>query len=74
MTPLSPAPTSRVLLVNRRSRSIEKRRGKNKQLYKSDVVMQMWQKVFNDSNFSGSGSTPDSFDKLLECQDILESM
>ena len=49
---------------------------KNKQLYKSDVVMQMWQKAFNDSKFSGSGSNadPDSLDKLLECQDILESM
>ena len=36
--------------------------------------MQMWQKAFNDSKFSGSGSTADSLDKLLECQDILESM
>ena len=36
--------------------------------------MQMWQKAFNESKFSGSGSSADSPDKLLECQDILESM
>ena len=74
VTPLPPAPASGGLPVNSRSRSIKKRRRKNKQLYKSDVVMQMWQKAFNESKFSGSGSSADSPDKLLECQDILESM
>ena len=49
VTPSPPATASGGLLVNRRSWSIEKRRRKNKQLYKSDVVMQMWQKVFNES-------------------------
>ena len=76
VTPSPPAPTSGALPVNRRSRSIEKRRRKDKQLYKSDVVMQMWQKAFNDSKFSGSGSgsTAETPDLLIECQDILESM
>ena len=43
-----------------------------KELYKSDVVMQMWQNAFNKSKFGGSGSTADSLDKLLRCQDIFE--
>ena len=62
------------LPVNRRTLSIEKRRRENKQLYKLDVVLQMWQKAFNDSKFIGSVSSADSPDKLLECYDILESM
>ena len=33
-------------LVNWRSRSIEKRRGKKKVVYKSDVVMLMWYKAY----------------------------
>ena len=36
--------------------------------------MQMWQKEVNESQFSGSRSIADSPDKLLEYQDILESM
>ena len=39
VTPSPPAPALEGLLVNQCSRSIEKRRRKNKQLYKSDVVM-----------------------------------
>ena len=34
----------------------------------------MWQKAFNDSKFSGSGSSAKTPDLLIECQDILESI
>ena len=74
MTPLPLATTSGGLPINRHSRSIEKRHKKNKKVYKPDVVMQMWQKAFNESKRSGSGSVEDSPDSLLLCQDILESM
>ena len=49
VTPSLSAITSGGFPVNQHSRSIEKRHRKNKQVYKSDVVMQMWQKVFNKS-------------------------
>ena len=74
MTPSPPATASGDLPINRRSLSIEKRHEKNKKVYKSDVVMQMWQKAFNESIRSGSASTVDSPNILLVCQDMLESM
>ena len=74
VTPSPPPTASGGLPVNRRSQSIEKGRRKNKQVYKSDVVIQVWQKAFNESKQSGSASTTDSLDTLLLCQEILESM
>ena len=73
MSPSSPLPTSGGLPVNRRSRSIEKRRGKQKQMFKSDVVMQMWQKVYEESKRTESMSTATTPDLLDTCQDILEA-
>ena len=61
-------------LVNQRSRSIEKRRGKKKAVYKSNVVMQMWYKAYEESKQVGSVSIATSSDFLETCQDILEAM
>ena len=69
-----PPPTSWGLPINRRSRSIEKRRGKQKQVFKSDVVLQMWQKAYDESKRTESMSTTTTPDLLDTCQDILEAM
>ena len=74
VTPSPPTTTSRGLFVYRRSHSIEKKHRKNKQVYKSDVVIQIWQKAFINSKRSGYAFTADSLDNLFICQDILESM
>ena len=74
VSPSPPPTTSGGLPVNRRSRSIEKRRGKQKSVFKSDVVMQMWQKAYEESKRTGSTSTATTSDLLDTCQDILEAM
>ena len=58
VSPSPPLPTSGGLPVNRRSRSIEKRQEKQKQVFKSDVILQMWQKAYKESKRTGSMSTP----------------
>ena len=70
VSPSLPPPTSGDLFVNRRSRSIEKRRGKQKQVFKSDVVLQMWQKAYDESKCTGSMSIATTPDLLDACQDI----
>ena len=74
VSPSPPPPTSGVLPINRRSRSIEKRWGKQKQVFKSDMVLQIWQKAYNESKHTGSMSTATTPDLLETCQDILEAM
>ena len=58
--------------VNWRSSSIEKRRGKSKVVYKSDVVMQMWQKTYREVRGGGSGNVVASLGSLETCQNLLE--
>ena len=74
VSPSPPPPTSGGLPINRRSRSIEKRQGKQKSVFKSDVVMQMRQKAYEESKRTGSTSTVTTLDLLHTCQDILEAM
>ena len=74
VSPSPPPPTSGGLPINRRSQSIEKRQGKRKQVFRSDVVMQMWQKAYEESKRIGSMSTAITPDLLDTCQDILEAM
>ena len=43
-------------------------------MFKSDVVMQMWQKAYEESKRTGSMSTASTQDLLDTCQDILKAM
>ena len=52
VSPSPPPTTSGGLPVNRRSRSIEKRQGKHKSVFKFNVIMQMWQKEYEESKRS----------------------
>ena len=74
VSPSPPPTTSGGLPINRGSRFIEKRRGKQKSVFKSDVVMQMWQKAYKESKRTKSTSTATTPDLLDTCQDILEAM
>ena len=43
-------------------------------MFKSDVVLQMWQKAYEESKRTGSMSTATTLDLFDTCQDILEAM